>query len=69
MVMEGNKRAEGDTRGFGFGECSTTCEKRAPTQIKTAPTQTGQTIDGFYTKTPRVAPKKHFWTPKPPQAE
>ena len=71
MVMEGNKRAEGDTRGFGFGECSTSGERSAPTKIKTAPIQLGQTVDGVYHEPPKAAPKKkkQFWTPKPPQAE
>ena len=67
MVMEGIKRAEGDSREFGCGVCSTSGEERAPT--KTAPTQTGQTVDGVYTEPPRAAPKKQFWTPKPPRAK
>ena len=67
MVMEGIKRAEGDSREFGCGECSTSGEERAPT--KTAPTQTSQTVDGVYTEPPRAAPKKQFWTPKPPRAK
>ncbi|WVZ84751.1 hypothetical protein U9M48_031742, partial [Paspalum notatum var. saurae] len=38
-ISESTKRAEGDTSGFGFGECNTSGEKSAPVKIKTAPTQ------------------------------
>ena len=71
MIIESTKRAQGDTSGFGFGECSTSGERSAPTKIKTAPIQSSQTVDGVYHEPPKAAPKKkkQFWTPKPPQAE
>ena len=71
MIIESTKRAQGDMSGFGFGECSTSGERSAPTKIKTAPIQPGQTVDGVYHEPPKAAPKKkkQFWTPKPPQAE
>ena len=67
--IESTKRAEGDTSGFGFGECSTSGEKSASIRIKTAPTQPGETVNGVYHEPPKAAPKKQYWTPKPPQAE
>ena len=56
MIIESTKRAEGDMRGCGFGECSTSGKKSAP--IKTAPTQPGETVDGVYHELPMAAPKK-----------
>ena len=38
MIIESSKRAEGETSGVGFGECSTLGEKSAPVKIKTVPT-------------------------------
>ena len=38
MIIESTKRAEGETSGVGFGECSISGEKSAPVKTKTAPT-------------------------------
>ena len=60
MIIESTKRAEGDMRGCGFGECSTSGEKSASVKIKTAPTQPGETVDGVYHEPPKAAPKKQY---------
>ena len=62
MIIASTKRAQGDTSGFGFGECSTSGERSAPTKIKTAPIQSSQTVDGVYHEPPKAAPKKQYWT-------
>ena len=36
MIIEGNKRGEGDMSGLGVGECSTSGKKSAPIKLKTA---------------------------------
>ncbi|WVZ51925.1 hypothetical protein U9M48_003025 [Paspalum notatum var. saurae] len=73
MIIESTKRAEGDMRGCGFGECSTSGEKSAPIKIKTAPTQPGETIDGAELKNiveEELKPKgkKPIQQPEPPKA-
>jgi len=69
MIIESTKRAEGETSGVGFGECSISGEKSAPIKVKTAPTQPGETVDGVYHEPPKAAPKKQYWTPKPSKAK
>ncbi|WVZ48590.1 hypothetical protein U9M48_000011 [Paspalum notatum var. saurae] len=69
MIIESTKRAEGETSGVGFGECSTSGEKSAPIKVKTAPTQPEETVDGVYHEPPKAAPKKQYWAPKPSKAK
>ncbi|WVZ96609.1 hypothetical protein U9M48_042225 [Paspalum notatum var. saurae] len=69
MIIESTKRAEGETSGVGFGECSTSGEKSALIKVKTAPTQPRETVDGVYHEPPKADPKKQYWTPKPSKAK